>query len=207
MLIEFDKLLEQGITPRGVIHLGMHKAEEYSIYARFNMNPIVFVEANPEVCRYCESIISDPHVTIINAAASDNSDDIVTLNITNNLESSSILPLKDHANIYPGIYQVGSVDINTISLDEIFKRYDINQEDINILNFDIQGVELLAMKGLSDWNNIDAIFTEVNYREMYAGCSQISEIDEFLFERGFKKIEEVDTGCGWGDALYVKSKE
>ncbi len=207
MLIEFDKILEHGITPRGVIHLGMHKAEEYSIYARFNLNPIVFVEANSDLCQYCRLQISDPHVIIINAAASDVSDTVVTLNITNNSESSSILQLKDHAAIYPAICNIRTIDVVTISMDDIFKKYKINSSDVNILNLDIQGAELMAMKGLTNWENIDAVFTEVNYREMYAGCSQISEIDEFLFEKGFKKIEEVDTGCGWGDALYVKSKE
>jgi FkbM family methyltransferase len=207
MLIEFDKLLEHGITPRGVIHLGMHKAEEYSIYARFDLKPIVFVEANPDLCQYCNLQISDPHVIIINAAAADVSDTIVRLNITNNSESSSILQLKDHAAIYPAICNIRSVDVATICMDDIFKKHKLNYSDVNILNLDIQGAELMAMKGLTNWDNIDAVFTEVNYREMYAGCSLISEIDSFLFERGFEKAEEVDTGCGWGDALYVKSKK
>lgn len=36
-------------------------------------------------------------------------------------------------------------------------------------------------------------------------CALVSEIDEFLYGKGFKKIEEIDTGCEWGDALYIKS--
>ena len=74
----------------------------------------------------------------------------------------------------------------------------------NILVFDIQGVELKAMSGLSDWTYIDAVFTEINYREMYKDCALEPEITEFLSVKGFEKVEEVDTGCGWGDALYIR---
>jgi hypothetical protein len=69
---------------------------------------------------------------------------------------------------------------------------------------DIQGAELKALKGIVDWRYIDAIFTEINYREMYKGCALEPEITEFLSNKGFVKVEEVDTGCGWGDALYIK---
>ena len=39
---------------------------------------------------------------------------------------------------------------------------------------------------------------------MYKGCALEPEITEFLKSKGFKKVEEVNTGCGWGDALYIR---
>ena len=49
MLIEFSNLSKYGITPRGVIHVGMHKAEEYAIYKTANVQKICFIEANPKI--------------------------------------------------------------------------------------------------------------------------------------------------------------
>ena len=113
------------------------------------------------------------------------------------------MELGDHAKIYPHIVNVETVKMKTTTLDTIIDKIGIH-DYFNILNLDIQGAELKAMKGLSDWNSIDAVFTEVNYREMYKGCALESEVTEFLHTKGFRKVEEVDTGCGWGDALYVR---
>ena len=206
MLIEFNKLSEYNITPTGVIHVGMHKAEEYPIYKSANVKHICFIEANPKLCDFSSTHIvgNDPTTVIINAAISDKIGEDVELKITNNFESSSILNLKDHSKIYPHILEIERVKMKTNTLDQVMKHYKDDAVNFNILNLDIQGVELRAMKGLTDWSNIQAVFTEVNYREMYEGCSLDNDIADFLLDKGFKKVEEVDTGCGWGDALYVK---
>ena len=49
MLIDFNILKEYGITPRGVIHVGMHKAEEYPIYKAAGVQNIIFIEANKKL--------------------------------------------------------------------------------------------------------------------------------------------------------------
>jgi len=217
MLIDFNIIGKYGIIPRGVIHVGMHKAEEYEIYRNAGCYWICFIEANKalvDLVRLDKSI--SPY--IIHAAVSDKKE-IVKFNITNNGESSSILELGDHASIYPDIVNIESVEMETRTLDDIFQvgvenlepAYLENQikhniKYFNILNLDIQGAELKAMKGLTDWSHIEAVFAEVNYREMYKGCASIGEIEEFLSEKGFIKVEEVNTGAGWGDALFVKKK-
>jgi hypothetical protein len=217
MLIDFNKVKKYGIVPRGTIHVGMHKAEEYEIYRNSGCYWICFIEANKTLV---DLVRSDKSISpyVIHAAVSDKKE-IVKFNITNNGESSSILELGDHASIYPGIVNIESAEMETRTLDDIFQVGVKNPEPaikskqmfhllkyFNILNFDIQGAELKAMKGLTDWSLIEAVFTEVNYREMYKGCPLIGEIEEFLAEKGFVKVEEVDTGAGWGDALFVKSE-
>ena len=207
MLIEFSNLSKYGITPRGVIHVGMHKAEEYAIYKTANVQKICFIEANPKLCEYSSMYVigKDSTTDIINAAISDVGGQEVELKITNNFESSSILDLKEHSKIYPHIVEVERIKMKTNTLDQVIGYYKEDVNLFNVLNLDIQGVELRAMKGLTNWSNIEAVFTEVNYKEMYAGCNLIDEITEFLSCKGFKKAEEVDTGCGWGDALYIKN--
>lgn len=205
MLIDFNKLKDYNITPLGVIHVGMHKAEEYPIYKAAGVQRIIFIEANPALCQKSFAVGNVPFVWVFNGAVSDIEEE-VEFTITNNGESSSILELADHSQIYPNIVEIDRIKMITTTLDHILdEEYGIIYNNgWNILNLDIQGAELKAMKGLSNWDHIEAVFTEVNYREMYKGCALISEIDEFLSNKGFRKVEEVDTGAGWGDALYIK---
>jgi FkbM family methyltransferase len=201
MLIEFEKVKKYGITPYGVIHVGMHKAEEYPIYKKAGVATILFVEANEKLAH--EFAPDDDDCVTVHAAVSDRHE-WVEFNITNNGESSSILELGDHSNIYPHIVNVEKVKMKTTTIDSINRKIGLNEATFNVLNLDIQGAELKALKGVGDWRYIQAIFTEVNYREMYKGCALVGEIDSFLEEKGFEKVEEVNTGAGWGDALYIK---
>jgi FkbM family methyltransferase len=202
MLIDFKILKEKyGIIPHGVFHVGMHKAEEYPIYKQNGVETIIFVEANKELAHSWKN--DDEFCYVVHAAISDKVED-VEFHITNNGESSSILELEDHAKIYPHIVNIETVKMKTTTIDSINRKIGYNEQTWNVLNLDIQGAELKALRGIGDWRFIDAIFTEVNYREMYKGCALEPEITEFLNNKGFKKVEEVNTGCGWGDALYIR---
>lgn len=201
MLIEFNILQKYNIIPKGVIHIGMHKAEEYPIYKNGGVTSIIFIEANKRLAHGFAP--NDDNCYVIHAAVSDKIEE-VEFNITNNGESSSILKLGDHSKIYPNIVNIETIKMTTTTLDMIKNKIGIDDKDFNILNLDIQGAELKALKGLSSWESIEAIFTEVNFREMYKGCGLEPEVTDFLKGKGFRKVEQVDTGCGWGDALYIK---
>ena len=57
-------------------------------------------------------------------------------------------------------------------------KYDI---EYNFLNFDIQGAELKALKGMEEYlNKVDYLYTEVNSNYVYVGCALITELDEYL---------------------------
>jgi FkbM family methyltransferase len=202
MLIDFKILKDKyDIDAHGVFHVGMHKAEEYHVYKQNGVDTIIFVEANRDLAHAWQN--NDEYCYVVHAAVSDKVEE-VEFHITNNGESSSILELGDHAKIYPHIVNVETVKMKTTTIDSINHKIGYNEQAWNVLNLDIQGAELKALKGINDWRFIDAIFTEINYREMYKGCALEPEITEFLSEKGFKKVEEVDTGCGWGDALYIR---
>ena len=55
---------------------------------------------------------------------------------------------------------------------------------------------------------IDYIYSEVNKAELYEGCAQMNELDNFLGEYGFKRVETYwpETWDNWGDAFYIKEK-
>ena len=75
------------------------------------------------------------------------------------------------------------------------------------MNLDIQGAELLALKGAGEiLKHIDYIYTEVNVNELYEGCALLPELESFLKKRGFKIFAIEMTQHGWGDAFFVKIK-
>jgi FkbM family methyltransferase len=155
------------------------------------------VEAIPELC----TELSKRLPNVIQGVVSDKVE-MVEFKITNNFQSSSILELKTHLEAHPSINVIKRVWTNTTTLDTIVKDRAIQA---NFLNMDIQGAELKCLQGFEEnIKMIDYIYAEVNTKELYAGCAQLPELDAWLGDRGFKRVEISMTSHGWGDALYVR---
>ncbi|MEG6522280.1 FkbM family methyltransferase [Desulfotomaculum sp. 1211_IL3151] len=199
---------EHGIKPKGVIHIGAHEGKELANYLKMGYQKILFIEANPEVYqRLLDHIQGRDNVLAVNVAISDY-DGMIELHVTNFDQSSSILPLKEHKDIYPGIQEAYQTKVPCRTLDQLLRDLELPPEDYNLLNIDIQGAELKALQGATQvLKNIDGINTEVNFAELYEGCALIHEIDEFLEKQGFQRVE---TTCpfhpSWGDAFYIRKK-
>lgn len=132
---------------------------------------------------------------------------IVELKITSNEQSSSILDLKGHRGIYPAITEVAKVTVVARTLDALMAEKGLASADFNILNIDIQGAELLGLKGAENTlTDIEAVNTEVNFDELYEGGVLIHELDDFLALRGFKRVAiTTPFHHAWGDAFYVRA--
>ena len=211
MLILDDELTrmmeEYNIALKGVLHIGAHKCQEMPIYDKLGLSAtdIVWIDAM-DTYVFLAKKWGTPH--IYNALITDKDDDIVTFNLSNNDESSSILELETHLIEHPDIYYVDKVEMNTITVDTFFKRNNIDSKKYNMWNIDIQGAELLALKGgVESLAHVDLLYLEVNERELYKGCALVGEIDTFLEGHGFKRIRTEMTVSGWGDAVYIKSRE
>jgi hypothetical protein len=62
----------------------------------------------------------------------------------------------------------------------------------------------MALKGATQSiKYANAIYLEVNEKELYKKCSLIHEIDAFLSNYKFKRVLTEMTPHGWGDALYI----
>ena len=86
----------------------------------------------------------------------------------------------------PWIHFNGTEEVEVHTLDS----YDLN--GYNFINIDVQGYELEVFKGsLKTLEKIDYIYSEVNKAELYEGCAQMNELDNFLGEYGFKKSRDV----------------
>jgi hypothetical protein len=74
-----------------------------------------------------------------------------------------------------------------------------------MLTLDIQGAELLALKGADKiLDHLSYIYCEINTAELYKGNPLVEEIDNYLKLFKFERVETIMTNHKWGDAFYTK---
>jgi FkbM family methyltransferase len=187
---------------RGVIHIGAHKGEEYNIYKDNNIHPIIWIEANPEYYKILQKNSSPEDTVIISAVG--NKDCEINFNVSNNGESSSILEMGTHLNLHPGIYYTHSITISMNRMSTLIDKYKINMDNYNLLNLDIQGYELEAIKSFdSNISKFNYIYSEINTEYVYKNCALINELDDYLRQYKFKRIF-TKMWNKWGDAIYKR---
>jgi len=209
MLIDLGlivKLLD-GIEIKGALHIGAHECEELPFYKeKLNISDenIIWIEAiNSKVLELKNRNV----LNVYNSVITDKDDEIVTFNITNNIESSSVLEFETHSIHHPTINVINKINVSTVTVDTFFDRNGLDAKDFHFWNLDIQGAELLALKGATkSIRNAKAIYLEVNEEHLYKDCSLIGEIDEYLSTYGFVRIVTKITDYKWGDALYIHSR-
>ena len=201
MLIPLHNLVKKyNIQFKGILHVGAHECEELNDYERYiERNKILWVEALPDKVELCKQRY--PNVLIENAVVSDKIEN-VSFNVSNNGQSSSILDFGLHSHYHSHVHYVNSFEAETKLLKDVISKYDI---EYNFLNFDIQGAELKALKGMEEYlPKVDYLYTEVNSDYVYKDCALIEELDEYLLKFGLVRVETKMTEFKWGDAFYIR---
>ena len=208
MLIPFESVFQflqsQGKQIKGILHVGAHECEERYDYNRFGISDanIYWVEGNEDKVNLMKQR-GIPHLYL---ALVDEVERDVTFNITNNGQSSSILALDTHAKHYPQVVVSETRTMKTTTLKSLIEKEPIPIQTCNFWNFDIQGAELLALKGAGDAiQHADFIYLEVNVETLYKDCALLTDIDSFLGEKGFARVGIKLVDEGWGDALYMRT--
>lgn len=208
MLIEFSQIFEalKDYKITGVFHIGAHDCEEMNFYEHHlsvDRHSIIWIDALHDkvhnallngVPNVYQSVISD----IDNAE--------IKFNITNNKQSSSILEFGTHAKEHPHIYFEKTITMKTHTIDSFARYNDLDMKKYNFWNLDIQGAELMALKGGTEsLRHADAVYLEVNEAELYKDCSLLPAVDAFMADCGFTRVLMKMTVHKWGDALYVRT--
>ncbi|NBV25575.1 MAG: FkbM family methyltransferase [Proteobacteria bacterium] len=204
MLITLDDLVRKyGVELKGVLHVGAHLCEEIGEYEKYiKRDQVLWVEALAS--KVAESEALYPGILIEQAVVSDQAG-LAVFHQANNGQSSSMLQLGLHRYFHPEICYVDSQPVYTSLLRDIIARRGVS---FNFINLDIQGAELKALKGMAEYlPSVDYIYTEVNSDHVYIGCALVQELDAFLSEFGFERLETVWWGdAKWGDAFYMRKK-
>ncbi len=174
-----------GIKPNGVLHVGAHLGEEATEYELFGWQPVVWIEAQPNLAEELKSKLDPTFNCVIEAAVWHTNKVRLKLHVASNSMSSSLLDFGSHSESYPEITYVDEVEVLTKRIDSIIGPDKMP----NFVNLDIQGAELPAIKGLGKLlGQVDYIFVEVNRREVYKNCTIVGDLDLFLSENDFKRV-------------------
>jgi len=196
-------LLSHNIKIKGGFHIGAHDCEELGFYNKLGLanEEVIWIDAIPAKVNEAKN---KGIVNVYNAVITDTDDTEIVFNISNNVQSSSVLEFGTHSKEHPQVVYIDKFKAKSITVDSFFERNNIDASKYNFWNFDIQGAELLALKGaVKSIQYAEAIYLEVNEKELYKKCGLITEIDKFLEQYNFKRVITHMTQWGWGDALYV----
>lgn len=128
--------------------------------------------------------------------------------------TNSLLPSAPGVSALTGrdtMTNVDSVEVSVTTLDDFTEKRGITQ--IDLLKMDIQGGELMALRGaerLLASQRISLIYSEVLFAELYSNQGEFTEIAGELRRHGYQLFGLYDLhyidqkGIGWGDAIFVK---
>jgi FkbM family methyltransferase len=188
------------INPMGVLHVGAHLGEEKPEYERYGFGKIFWVEANPVLCDRLKKITQDE---VFQGLVWSESNLDRKFYVGGDTGVSSTLAPGLINQIYPSIVFTSELNMKTTTLQDLIPQTC----DYNFVNFDVQGAELHAMKGLGDLiNKVQYIYTEVSFVKLYKDSELLPDLDAFLKNSGFRRVAlKRVTGKGWGEAFYVRT--
>lgn len=212
MLIPFSELFRRhGIKPTGILHVGAHLGQEAEEYNKLKVPEVIWVEANPGIYKLLnEHVGKMPGHRTIQACVGEKDGTPVDFHIASNQgQSSSILEFGTHATVHANVKWVGHLKMTTSRLDTLMFERRIRFKPGWFLNLDLQGAELMALRGLGSLLDFFSwAYIEVNEQHLYKNCPLVGEIDAFLAEKGFKGADVKMSGNhGWGDKLYIRCSQ
>lgn len=204
------KIIERLRLPqlKGIIHVGANWGQEISAYKASKAKTCVYIEPIPEIFAKLKKNIGDsPNHHPVQACVSSINDEEVIFNVASNGgQSSSILPLGKHQDLYPKIKYVDSFRVKTKTLDSIIDER-FSTDNFDLLTMDVQGSELKVLMGSARLleGQINYVYAEVSEEPLYEGGCTFDEITSFLRVYGFRLKDLVINHKGWGNAFYSKS--
>lgn len=203
MLIPVNELIKfWNVSPKGVVHVGAHEAEESQQYDNANWGKVYWVEAQPDKIELLQNKFSNSKDSVIAAAVWSKAGVPLELQVMTNSASTSLLNLGTHNQAHPDIAFSHSIKVETQILENLIPFNSV----ADYLCLDIQGAELEAIKGFGNRiSTMKWIYSEVNKEELYEGCCLVSDLDDYLKKFEFSRMATRWTEFGWGDALYVKN--
>lgn len=187
--------------------------QSIEFYHLFPNAKIYAFECNPNTLNLCKKNIKNysDRITLIEGAVCDYDGEITfypinqTKTITTwedgNPGASSIY--KSNGTYVHEKYVQDEIMTNCHRLDTIMDKYNIS--NVDIIWMDLQGAELLALKGLDNHlKNVKYIHTEVSYKEIYSGQVMFEELNNYILSYGFNIVNNLSFQGWQEDVIYEK---
>lgn len=209
MMMSMDYLIQKyNLQFDGIIHIGANLGQELEFYRSIGIKKLILVEPIPYIFNELKEYtnwFNDIDISCYNIALGNDEKNVEMYISDNQAQSSSILEPKIHLSIHPEVkFFENKITVPMKKLDNL----EFNRSHYNTMILDVQGYELEVFKGSIDTlNSIDYIYAEVNKDYVYSNNGLVTELDEFLNQYNFTRVETYWVGdLPWGEALYIKSK-
>lgn len=115
----------------------------------------------------------------------------IAFSLNDAVDSSSILKMTEtHKIEFPQTRNETNIEIETYRLDSI---KSINLEEPIYIKMDVQGAELLVLKGAGRiLDKVHAVQLEVNFEEFYEKQAMFNSIFEFMYSQNFKRFFQIE---------------
>lgn len=166
--------------------VGAHRFEELPLINRLfpSLRHIYLFEPQPaplaSLYRLAEH---DRRIKVFPVAVSD-VDGNATFNVaSNDGESSSLLRLGSHSQLFPEVTMQGTIDVPTRRLDSVLAEHRLETPDVLII--DVQGAEYLVLKSLPRalLDRVRLIYSEVSTEAVYESSGLLAEVEALLSPR------------------------
>lgn len=152
--------------------------------------------------------LGDPRVEVFPYALSDINGQ-AQFHVTNNMASSSLLPLGKHLEIFPQVKAQSTITVPCLTVESVIEKHRLSPPDM--LFIDVQGAEYKVLSTLSQSlrSRVRLIYTEASKEELYIGAKVLSDIQtllspDYLFLGFAPLVNETPTH---GNALFVRSSD
>jgi len=188
--------------------IGAHLFQESKLIDRMfpRIEKIYLFEAIPQLCQILrEMVASDPRIEVFSYAISDRDEDSVFHITDNSGESSSLLPLAKHLDLFPHVHELNVIPVECRTIESVIRQHRLRQPDM--LFIDVQGAEYRILSSLTPElkKNIKLIYTEASHEELYLGARPLADIILLLKESfrflGFAPL--FNNTPTHGNALFV----
>lgn len=172
-----------------------------------SLNPVCLFEPLPQVAAsVSRRYKSSPNIKVFSCALA-NFVGYASFNVTNNLASSSLLPLARHREVFPHVATTGTIRVAVRTVQDVIEKEGLSPPDFLLM--DVQGSELHVLNGMARdvLENIRVIYTEASTEELYRGSGTLDDIKQFLhkdFE--FLGFRSFPTATMHGNALFLNRK-
>ncbi len=122
-----------------------------------------------------------------------------------NKSSSLLAPTDTLKKAYPWLTFGEKTRVKVVKPETFIKDKNINR--IHLIHLDVQGAELLVLKGFSHFlRNVDFIWLEVSSTTFYKNQPLNSDVGNFLKTSKFRKIKCLVDKAGNGDELWLNER-
>jgi FkbM family methyltransferase len=166
--------------------IGAHRFEELPLIDRLfpALRRIYLFEPQPEPLAALQQLAeTDSRIRVFPFAVSD-TDGTATFHVASNGgESSSLLPLGTHKELFPEVTMQSSIKVKTCRLDSVLEEHRLEPPDVMII--DVQGAEYLVLKSLPAplLQQVRLIYSEVSTEAVYESAGLMADVEALLAPR------------------------